>query len=145
MGEQTGALPDGRRAGEPLGNTIGPRTGSDKSGVTAMLASVARMPLHLGMGGTGCNVLFPKEILQTPESRKKVAGLVKTYMSMGGQLAQITTASLEDMKDAQIHPENHQERPDDYEGLIVRVGGFSKKFNECYKNTQDELIKRYGD
>ena len=138
MGEQTGALPDGRRAGEPLGNTIGPRTGSDKSGVTAMLASVARMPLHLGMGGTGCNVLFPKEILQTPESRSKVAGLVKTYMSMGGQLAQITTASLEDMKDAQIHPENHED-------LIVRVGGFSKKFNECYKNTQDELIKRYGD
>ena len=103
-----------------------------------MLASVAKMPLHLGVGGSGCNVLFPKEILQTSESRKKVAGLVKTFMMMGGQLAQITTASKEDMIDAQIHPEDH-------ENLIVRVGGFSKKFNECGHNTQNELIKRYGD
>jgi len=138
MGEVTGALPDGRYAGEALGNTIGPRTAADKSGVTAMLASVAKMPLHLGVGGSGCNVLFPKEILQTSESRKKVAGLVKTFMMMGGQLAQITTASKEDMIDAQIHPEDH-------ENLIVRVGGFSKKFNECGHNTQNELIKRYGD
>ncbi|MBR6807453.1 MAG: hypothetical protein IKM46_03630 [Clostridia bacterium] len=138
MGEVTGALPDGRRAGEALGNTIGPRTGADKSGVTAMLSSVTKMPLHLGMGGSGCNVLFPKEILQTPDSRKKVAGLVRTFMTMGGQLAQITTASKEDMIDAKVHPEDH-------ENLIVRIGGFSKKFNECGENTKDELIKRYGD
>ncbi len=138
MGERTGPLPHGRRAGEALGNTVGPRTAADRSGVTAMLASVAKMPLHLGMGGSGCNVLFPKEILQTPESRKKVAGLVRTFMTMGGQLAQITTASKEDMIDAKIHPEDH-------ENLIVRVGGFSKKFNECGDNTQNELIKRYGD
>ena len=138
MGRATGALPDGRFAGEALGNTIGPRTAADKSGVTAMLTSTARMPLHLGMGGSGCNVLFPREILQTPESRSKVAGLVRTFMTMGGQLAQITTASKEDMIDAKIHPEDH-------ENLIVRVGGFSKKFNECGENTQNELIKRYGD
>ena len=138
MGVKTGPLPDGRRAGETLGNTIGPRTSSDRSGVTAMLASVAKMPLKLGVGGSTCNVLFPKEILQTPESRRKIAGLVRTFMIMGGQLAQVTTASKEDMIDAKVHPEDH-------ENLIVRVGGYSKRFNECGEDTKDEIIKRYGD
>ncbi|MBR6807452.1 MAG: hypothetical protein IKM46_03625 [Clostridia bacterium] len=138
MGAQVGALPDGRYAGEPLGNSVGPRTGADRAGVTSMLSSVAKMPLHLGMGGSGCNVLFPRELLQTPESRAKAAGLIKTFMMMGGQLAQITTASLEDMKDAQVHPEDHG-------NLIVRVGGFSKKFIDCERETQNELIMRYGE
>ncbi|MBQ6677802.1 MAG: hypothetical protein IJM71_07125, partial [Clostridia bacterium] len=46
-------------------------------------------------------------------------------------------APLEDMKDAQIHPEAHED-------LIVRVGGFSMKFIEFSKETQDEFIKRYA-
>ena len=138
MGEAIGAMPDGRLAGEPLGNSIGPRTGADKSGVTAMLTSVSRMPLHLGMGGSGCNVLFPREILTTAESRERVAGLIKTYLAMGGQLAQITTASKEEMISAQKNPE-------DWGNLIVRVGGFSQKFIELDKPTQNEIIMRYGD
>ncbi|MBQ6789357.1 MAG: hypothetical protein IJO81_04135 [Clostridia bacterium] len=138
MGRNLGAMPDGRFAGEPLGNTIGPRTGSDKSGVTNMLLSVSRMPLKLGVGGSGCNVLFPRELMQTVESRAKVAGLIKAFMMMGGQLAQITTASKEDMIAAQKNPE-------DWGNLIVRVGGYSQKFIEIGRSTQDEIIKRYGD
>jgi formate C-acetyltransferase len=130
-------MPDGRFAGEPLGNTIGPRTGADKSGVTNMLLSVSRMPLKLGVGGSGCNVLFPRQLMQTVESRAKVAGLIKAFMMMGGQLAQITTASKEDMVAAQIKPE-------DWGGLIVRVGGFSQRFVELGREVQDEIISRYG-
>ena len=137
-GRNTWALPDGRHTGDPLGNTIGPRTGSDKNGLTAMLSSVARMPLKLGVGDSGCNVLIPKDMLKTEEMRGKIAALVKTFMLMGGQLAQITTATLEDMKDAKIHPEDH-------DGLIVRVGGFSKRFVECDEIVQDELISRYAE
>lgn len=136
-GKVTWALPDGRHTGEPLGNTIGPRTGSDKSGLTAMLSSVAKMPLKLGVGGSGCNVLIPTAITKTPELRRNIATLVKTFMKMGGQLAQITTASLEDMKDAYVHPEKHED-------LIVRVGGFSIKFIELGRETQNEIIMRYG-
>ncbi len=137
MGLAIGAMPDGRLAGEPLGNSIGPRTGADKNGLTSMLTSVSRMPLHLGMGGSGCNVLLPKELLQSEDSRVKAAGLIKTYLMMGGQLAQITTASKEDMIAAQIKPE-------DWGGLIVRVGGFSQRFVELGREVQDELISRYG-
>ncbi len=136
-GSDTWALPDGRKAGEPLGNTIGPRTGSDKNGLTAMLTSVARMPLTLGVGGSGCNVLIPRDTLATEEMRANVAALMKTFMLMGGQLAQITTANLEDMIDAVEHPERHED-------LIIRVGGFSQRFIECSPTLQQELISRYG-
>jgi formate C-acetyltransferase len=138
MGRNVGAMPDGRFAGEPLGNTIGPRTGADKSGVTNMLLSVSRMPLKLGVGGSGCNVLFPRQLMQTVESRAKVAGLIKAFMMMGGQLAQITTASKEEMIAA-------QQKPEDWGNLIVRVGGFSQKFVELGRSTQNELIMRYGE
>ena len=136
-GANTWALPDGRHKGEPLGNTIGPRTGSDRDGLTAMLSSVAKMPLKLGVGGSGCNVLIPTAMTKTYEMRRNIASLMKTFLKMGGQLAQITTASVEDMKDAQIHPEAHED-------LIVRVGGFSMKFIEFDRYSQDEFIMRYG-
>ena len=137
FGKCTGPLPDGRFAGEPLGNTIGPRTGSDKSGLTAMLSSVAKLPLQKGVGGTTCNVLIPTYITKTPEMRDNIGALMKTFMLTGGLQAQVTTASLEDMKDAQVHPEDHED-------LIVRVGGFSRKFIEFDKEVQDEFILRYG-
>ena len=136
-GKETWAMADGRRAGDPLGNTIGPRTGSDKNGLTAMLSSVAKMPLDLGVGGSTCNVLIPTTLTATEEMREDIIALMKTFAETGGQLAQITTAPLEDMKDAQIHPENHED-------LIVRIGGFSMKFIEFDREDQDEFIMRYA-
>ena len=136
-GECTGALPDGRFRGEPLGNTIGPRTGADQSGLTPMLNSVARMPLELGVGGSTSNVLIPTTLMQNDEMREKIISVMMTFMKIGGQLAQITTATLEDMKDAQVHPERHQD-------LIVRIGGYSMKFIEFSTQSQNEFISRYG-
>ncbi|MBQ7474361.1 MAG: hypothetical protein IJS78_00415, partial [Clostridia bacterium] len=136
-GKETWAMPDGRRAGDPLGNSIGPRTGSDKNGLTAMLSSVARMPLGLGVGGSTCNVLIPTTMMKTAEMREDIIALMKTFSETGGQLAQITTAPLEDMKDAQIHPEDHED-------LIVRIGGFSMKFIEFPVDEQNEFIMRYS-
>ncbi len=134
-GSQTWALPDGRHTGDPLGNTIGPRTGSDKNGLTAMLSSVAKLPLRKGVGGSSCNVMIPTTMMETEEQKENICALIKTFMMMGGQLAQITTATLEEMQAAQIHPEDHED-------LIVRVGGFSAKFVCLGKETQDEIIAR---
>ena len=136
-GAQTAALPDGRHAGDVLGNTIGPRTGADKNGVTAMLKSVMKLPLGLGLGGTTLNVLIPRESNASEEQRAKTAALIRTYLENGGQMAQITTASLEDMKDAQIRPECHED-------LIVRIGGYSTRFTQISREMQDELIRRYA-
>ncbi|MBR5447689.1 MAG: hypothetical protein IKV40_04620 [Clostridia bacterium] len=137
-GKTTWALPDGHKVGIPMGNTMGPRPGADKNGTTAMLNSVAKLPLHLGLGGTTLNVLIPQNMTDTPEKRNLIAAMLRTYLENGGLMLQVTTASLEDLKDAQIHPENHED-------LIVRVGGYSTKFVQMGKNSQNEIIRRYGE
>jgi len=137
MGGETWATPDGRYHGVPLGNSIGPVPGRDKEGLTAMLSSVAKLPLDLGVGGTTCNVLVPTAFTKTAETRAKIQALMEAFLQSGGQLAQITTASVEDMRDAKIHPENHGD-------LIVRIGGFSINFIELNNEQQDEIISRYA-
>ena len=102
-----------------------------------MLNSVAKLPLQMGVGGTTLNVLLPKKILQSEFLRKDIESIMTTYLLNGGQMAQITTADIEDMKDAQINPDNHKD-------LIVRVGGFSIHFNELASYLQNEIIHRYS-
>ena len=137
LGKCTWAMPDGRFAGEPLSNTIGPREGNDISGVTAMLNSVSKLPLKKGIGGTTLNVLLPAGSMTGEEDRAAVAAAVRTFLLNGGQLAQITTADLEAMRDAQVRPECHRD-------LIVRIGGFSIEFVQLGREAQDEVISRYA-
>ncbi len=136
-GRATAALPDGHRRGDPLGNSMGPRPGADKNGITSMLKSVSKLPLHLGLGGTTLNALVPCSENVTEENKDKIIALFRTYLSMGGQLVQITTASKEAMLEAQKDPESNR-------GLIVRVGGFSCPFVELGKAEQNEIISRYS-
>lgn len=89
-----------------------------------MLNSVEKLPLKKGVGGTTLNVLIPKDFTKTEEQRKKIEALMTSYMMNGGQMAQITTASREEMLDAKEHPERHGD-------LIVRVGGFSHAFHRA--------------
>ena len=91
-GGEMGAMADGRFAGEPLGNTMGPRPGADKNGLTAMLSSVAKLPLHKGIGGTTLNVTLSQKFLSDTQRKDAVAQTLMHYMRSGGQLAQITTA-----------------------------------------------------
>ena len=135
-GKEMGAMADGRFAGEPLGNTMGPRPGADKAGLTAMLASVAKLPLNKGMGGTTLNVVLSRKFLADDQRKDAVAHTIHHYMRSGGQLAQITSANLEDLHDAKLHPERHGD-------LIVRVGGFSTQFVQLSADLQDEIISRY--
>ena len=137
FGRKTGALPDGRFAGEPLGNSIGPRPGADKNGVSAMLNSVAKLPLEKGVGGTTLNVVLTSRLLSAPELRTHIASMIRTYLLSGGQMAQITTANLEDLLDAKVHPERHGD-------LIVRIGGFSVQFVQLDESAQNEIISRYN-
>ncbi len=137
FGQPTLALPDGHVLGQSLGNTIGPRSGADKSGLTAMLKSVMKLPLHLGLGGTSLNVTIPVTENASEEQRAKISRLVRTYLKCGGQMAQVTTAKLEDLLDAMVNPTAHYD-------LIVRVGGYSAKFVDLMPTSKVEMISRYG-
>ena len=61
---------------------------------------------------------------------EKVASIVKYFIDRGGHQLQLNAVNLETMKDAQIHPEDHQR-------LVVRIWGWSAYFvelDECYQN-----------
>ena len=135
-GMKMGAFADGRFAGEPLGNSIGPRPGADTNGLTAMLSSVAKLPLEKGVGGTTLNVQINRRFLVDESRRLAIGQMIRHYMNSGGQLAQVTSADLNDLKDAKVHPERHGD-------LIVRVGGFSIQFVQLSEDIQNEIISRY--
>ena len=45
FGKETGATPDGRRAGDPLAYSLSAHQGRDQEGVTALLNSLSRLPM----------------------------------------------------------------------------------------------------
>ena len=51
-------------------------------------------------------------------------------------LLQPNCLSVEELRDAQVHPERHQD-------LIVKVCGFSARFVSLSKRWQDEVIARH--
>ncbi|MCP4644237.1 MAG: hypothetical protein GY851_27590, partial [bacterium] len=121
-GEDVGATPDGRRANEPIADSIGPHQGRDTHGPTSMLRSVASLPLHLAAGTPVTNLRFTTDMFATAEARGRVRDLVRTYFKMGGMQMQVSVVDQEVLRDALDHPERH-------ENLIVRIGGYSTYFN----------------
>ena len=63
------------------------------------------------------------------------AALLATYFNSGGLHAQVTTANVEDLIDAQIHPNAHRD-------LRVRVTGYSGIYVDICKKLQDDIIER---
>jgi formate C-acetyltransferase len=78
-GKMVGALPNGRKAWEPLNDaTLSPMRGQDKHGPTAVMRSV----LKAGLKESLYNVLnqkFSLTAVQSPESMKKLGDLFSAY------------------------------------------------------------------
>ena len=129
------ALPNGRKAGEPLNDgTLSPMRGQDKNGPTAVFRSV----LKAGLKESLYNVLnqkFSLSAVQSPESMKKLGAITETYLKNGGTHVQYNLLDAQTLLDAQEHPEMHKD-------LIVRVGGFSAFFIQLTREVQDDIIAR---
>jgi len=79
MGKQTGALPDGRLAGEPLAHGLAPQCGSATRGLTAALKSATS--LNLKDVGGGASMMFDLDSSWQPEV---VDAVVETFIARGG-------------------------------------------------------------
>ena len=64
-----------------------------------------------------------------------MASLVRTYLARGGFEMQINVTSKEILEEARTHPEQ-------YEDLVVRIGGYSDYFVRLSKTMQAEVIER---
>lgn len=133
FGQITGALPNGRLAGEPLSDGISPSQGADRNGPTAVIKSVAKID-HSKTGGTLLNQKFMPSLLEG-DGLDKLAHLVRTYFRLGGHHIQFNVVDAATLKRAQENPEN-------YRDLIVRVAGYSDYFVDIGKALQDEIITR---
>jgi pyruvate formate-lyase/glycerol dehydratase family glycyl radical enzyme len=130
-----GALPNGRKAFEPLNDgSISPMRGADKAGPTAVIRSA----LKAGFKESHASVLnqkFSASMLGSNESIDKLVAYTNTFMANGGAHIQYNMVDTNELRDAKIHPENHRD-------LIVRIGGFSAYFTQLSQDIQDDVINR---
>ena len=134
FGSICGASADGRKAGLPLSEGISPVQGADRNGPTAVLKSAAKLD-HIRTGGTLLNQKFTPSFFHDDEAIDKVCSLVRSYFRMDGHHIQFNVVDAATLRDAQKHPEKHQD-------LIVRVAGYSDYFNDLGEDLQNEIIER---
>lgn len=134
MGAETGATPDGRKAGFPLGDGSGPCQGRELNGPTASLLSSTKWDHQKLIGGVAVNLKFSKKSLG-PASASVMKQLIKTYLRRGGFELQINVVDAETLKEARQHPEQ-------YRDLVVRIGGYSDYFVRLSDEMQQEVILR---
>ncbi|MEJ2111530.1 MAG: pyruvate formate lyase family protein [Acidobacteriota bacterium] len=110
-----GALPNGRKALEPLNDgSISPMRGVDKEGPTAVLRSALKAEFKESYASV-LNQKFSASILGSNESIDKLAAYTNAFMSNGGSHIQYNMVDTNELRDAKIHPEKHRD-------LIVRIG-----------------------
>jgi formate C-acetyltransferase len=134
-GKDVSATPDGRKAGAPIADSCGPMQGTDTEGPTAMLGSVAELPLKRGLGTMILNLRVSAALLASQETRRKLKSLLLSYFEMDGMQVQLTVLDRDRLEEALEHPEHH-------ENLIVRVGGYTEYFNRLSEPLKREIVKR---
>jgi choline trimethylamine-lyase len=136
FGTIIGALPDGRKAGEPLSEGgISPHQGRNISGPTATMRSVAKLDQIKLSHGSILNMRFNPDALKDAQKIKKFASLIRTFCETGGNLVQFNIVSSDTLRDAQKYPEK-------YRDLLVRVATYSAYFVELSPDLQNNIIER---
>lgn len=136
FGKMVGALPDGRKAWEPLADGgVSPMRGVDVKGPTAVINSASKVN-HMEVAHSALfNMKISPSILQSREGLQKLIALIKTYFDRGGFHLQFNLMGQETLLAAKKHPEQ-------YRDLLVRVAGFSAYFVDLSPQLQDEIIAR---
>lgn len=136
FGEKMKATPDGRFNGDMLKFGLGQSEGKDRSGLTALLNSIAKMDSNgIGCGSTVTNISVDEQLVKNDENFEKTVDIFETYFKNGGVHFQLTYVSKEDLIKA-------KETPNDYKNLRVRVTGFSDYFVKLNNAIQDDIIAR---
>ncbi len=134
-GAVVGATPDGRLAGTPLTEGCSPHSGTDVTSPTATMKSVSKINHESHSGGTLLNIKLSPDALKTDKDLRNLAAMIRGYFELGAFHVQFNVISPETLRDAQEHPENHQD-------LLVRVAGYSTRFVHLSKKVQDAIIAR---
>ena len=130
-GASTKATPDGRYDGDRLAQGFSPSEFRCKDGVTAVMNAIGRLPNEC-LYECNANLTFDGSVT-TPEI---MGAILRVFAEKGSHLMQPNCNSVEQLLDAQRHPERHRD-------LIVRVCGFSARFIALSPRWQREVIERH--
>lgn len=135
FGKGIGATTDGRRAGDSLAEGCSPVQGTDRSGPTASMNTIAKLPNILISGGQLYNMKFAPAAFADARGVAAMMALVRGYGVKKGWHVQFNVVDGETLRDAQRHP-------DRYRDLVVRVAGYSAYFVDLDVVIQDDIIRR---
>lgn len=135
QGAKTGALPDGRKAGEELSKNATAVAGVDKNGITALIESAVKLVPSNYHESFCLDVMLHPSAVDGENGFNVFKGVLMTYLKKGGQSIQFNIFNTDILRDA-------QNNPDKYKNLQVRVCGWNTLWNNMSKKEQDAYILR---
>ncbi len=138
-GKATGAMPDGRKAGEPLSPGANPSYGAERNGLLASLNSVSKIPYHWALDGiSNTQTINPEALGHSEEERKNnLVQVMDGYFEQGAHHLNVNVFGREKLIDAMEHPEKEE-----YQNFTIRVSGYAVKFIDLTREQQMDVISR---
>lgn len=138
-GKATGALPDGRKAGEPLSPGANPAYGAEQNGLLTSLNSVAKLPYEYALDGiSNTQTINPDALGHSEEERvNNLVNVLDGYFDQGAHHLNVNVFGVEKLKDAMEHPEKEE-----YANFTIRVSGYAVKFIDLTREQQLDVISR---
>ena len=138
-GKATGAMPDGRKAGDPLSPGANPSYGAEQNGLLASLNSLTKLPYEWALDGISNTQTINPGALGNNE-RERIDNLVNVmdgYFDQGAHHLNVNVFGKEKLIDAMEHPEKEE-----YANFTIRVSGYAVKFIDLTREQQLDVISR---
>ena len=138
-GKATGAMPDGRKAGEPLSPGANPSYGAEQNGLLASLNSLTKLPYEWALEGISNTQTINPDALGNNEQERidNLVNVMDGYFDQGAHHLNVNVFGKEKLIDAMEHPEKEE-----YANFTIRVSGYAVKFIDLTKEQQLDVIAR---
>jgi formate C-acetyltransferase len=138
-GKATGAMPDGRKAGEPLAPGANPSYGAEQNGLLASLNSLTKLPYEYALDGISNTQSINPDALGHDEDERieNLTNVLDGYFDQGAHHLNVNVFGKEKLVDAMEHPEKEE-----YANFTIRVSGYAVKFIDLTREQQEDVISR---